>query len=78
LPGPSDKPLSADQRALADHLRQSLAHASDEDLDKFLAGHAVATVAEHLISLLNPEARLAFFAAMRAKYPAEAGRGGSD
>jgi hypothetical protein len=76
LPGPSDKPLSAQQRSLADQLRQSLAHASDEDLDQFLSGYAVATIAEHLIGLLSVESRMAFFAVMRDKYPAEAGRAG--
>lgn len=58
-------------------MRARLANASDDDLDKFLAGHAIGTIAEHLVSLLSSEQRLAFFAQMRLKYPAEAGAAGS-
>lgn len=68
--------MSPEEHARAAFLRQQLKDGSDEDLDRFLSAHAIATVAGQLVRLMTPDARAAFFSWMRTEYPVEAGRGG--
>ncbi len=63
------EPLTPQARLLAQTLRSTLEHGSDEDLDTFLGAFAVARIAEHLILLMPPDQRTSFFHTMKKQYP---------
>lgn len=70
--------MTPEEKKRAAELRDALEGASDEALDRFLAAHALGTIAGHLIAQMTPEGRFGFFAAMRELYPeARDGGGGS-
>jgi len=50
-------------------LREALANADDSQLDQFLHGYALGTIAGHLIAAMTPGMRAGFFQSMRAQYP---------
>lgn len=56
-------------KASAAALRELLRDGSDEQLAGFLDLYAASDVAARLIALLSPQARHAFFGAMRHQYP---------
>lgn len=50
-------------------LRKLLLDSTDDDLERFLSGHAVGTIAGHLVAEMPPEVRRSFLQQMAVQYP---------